>query len=483
MIGVKKFFPFLFAVMLCIFCFNVNAAEAAEEESESTETEIYEEFTTEFPTETEEETTAVVISPEEETTAVVTEPEEETTVIAEPKVSYLAGDINADGKTSASDARAILRYSVGINEIESSNIPAADVSLDGKITANDARLSLRMSVGLETAFSTDLTVTVEKEPTCSEEGKLVFGTDEKEFSLKLVKKPHSFSVKESKKATCTKTGFLHEICDICKTENKEIIPQLKHNFKTVKSVKATCTKDGLEHTVCSLCKLEKKEVLPKLNHKWQAATSTTPTTCLNCSMKKTGWEKVNGKYYYFKKVNNDVVLAVNCIVDNYYVDKTGVRVDDATVKAAVAFVNKYSKATDDNKTRLKSCFNVLCRFPYVTMYGKPTAKDMPACALYMFNNRQGNCYRYSAAFAYVARVLGFDSRVVIGKVLGTYGYMTSHSYTQVKIDGLWYICDGSKHGRYTSKNWYMVTKATYPNRFDVEQYTSFEIKDGKVYWS
>ncbi|MBQ6066984.1 MAG: dockerin type I repeat-containing protein [Clostridia bacterium] len=60
------------------------------------------------------------------------------------------GDVNSDQKVDPYDARAILRHSVGLEEISNQLSQAyADMDFDGVITPADARLALRTSVGLE----------------------------------------------------------------------------------------------------------------------------------------------------------------------------------------------------------------------------------------------------------------------------------------------------------------------------------------------
>lgn len=61
--------------------------------------------------------------------------------------NYLLGDVNADGKVSASDARATLRCSVYLEEFTDKQIELADITANGIIEAADARLILRHSVG------------------------------------------------------------------------------------------------------------------------------------------------------------------------------------------------------------------------------------------------------------------------------------------------------------------------------------------------
>lgn len=66
---------------------------------------------------------------------------------------YSKGDIDNDGKISASDARLTLRASVGLEKFNIELTKKADVDKDNKISAADARLILRASVGLENTKS------------------------------------------------------------------------------------------------------------------------------------------------------------------------------------------------------------------------------------------------------------------------------------------------------------------------------------------
>ena len=72
-------------------------------------------------------------------------------VIPVKENTYLLGDVDQDGKITASDARLALRCSVGLEKYASDSAPflAGDVDRDGRITAGDARTILRVSVHLE----------------------------------------------------------------------------------------------------------------------------------------------------------------------------------------------------------------------------------------------------------------------------------------------------------------------------------------------
>ncbi len=69
----------------------------------------------------------------------------------ERKTVVVPGDIQGDGKITASDARQTLRASVELETLASYELEAADLKQDGKPKAEDARAILRISVELEKA--------------------------------------------------------------------------------------------------------------------------------------------------------------------------------------------------------------------------------------------------------------------------------------------------------------------------------------------
>lgn len=95
--------------------------------------------------------------PEEPTTEISEEPTTEisndTNSGSNPVPTIRKGDIDNDGRISASDARLTLRASVGLEKFNIELTKKADVDKDNKISASDARLILRASVGLENTKS------------------------------------------------------------------------------------------------------------------------------------------------------------------------------------------------------------------------------------------------------------------------------------------------------------------------------------------
>ncbi len=199
-----------------------------------------------------------------------------------------------------------------------------------------------------------------------------------------------------------------------------------------------------------------------------------------------GWKKINGKSYYF---NSAYVLQQNKIVGSkasgyFYVDPTGVRITAPAVKAAVSFVVSNSKSSQSAQQRLKSCFNALLKYPYRTYYTSiPAAGKLPSYAEYMFQNRGGNCYCYAAAMAYIAKVLGFESRVAAGGVTAYAGRQLSpHGWCEVKIGSQWKMCDCSMQNAHKDQNLFLVTRKQYPFRLRCDKVFQMTAKNGKITW-
>ncbi len=64
-------------------------------------------------------------------------------------MARIPGDVDANGKTEAADARLALRAAVGLDVLSEAEKNAADVDQNKTVDATDARLILRAAVGLE----------------------------------------------------------------------------------------------------------------------------------------------------------------------------------------------------------------------------------------------------------------------------------------------------------------------------------------------
>lgn len=202
-------------------------------------------------------------------------------------------------------------------------------------------------------------------------------------------------------------------------------------------------------------------------------------------VKVTGWKKIKGRYYYFDKKGE---LQKNKIVGNkkkgyYYVDKSGVRVTTKEIKMAVALVMKNSSVKQSPQERLKSCFWTLCNYyPYQRIIGDiPSAGKIPSYAAYMFQNKRGNCYRYASSMAYIARVLGYESRVAVGGVSSS-TYFSPHGWCEVKMDGKWRMYDCSIQAAWPQKQLYQIERKSYPFRLRIDHVYTMKSKNGKISW-
>lgn len=181
-------------------------------------------------------------------------------------------------------------------------------------------------------------------------------------------------------------------------------------------------------------------------------------------------------------------IVKNCITGNkkqgyYYVDKYGVRSTSKEIKLAVNFVRKYTKSSWSKSKKLSTCYKKLWKnYKYQRFYDKPSAKKMPSYAKYMLTKKKGNCFRYAASFAYIATVIGYDSRVTCGSISSTRGGMTPHGWTEVKKDGKWYLCDANMQRNFPSVNSYLRTERTYPYRHKSSKKYKITVKYGKVSW-
>ena len=154
------------------------------------------------------------------------------------------------------------------------------------------------------------------------------------------------------------------------------------------------------------------------------------------------------------------------------------------MKLAVKFVLAHSNSKYSNRKRLKQCYNYLWKhYRYRGFQEKPTAGKMPSYAYYMLKNKRGDCLRYASSFAYIARALGYDSRVYVGKVISVRGTMVPHAWTEVKVGGKWYMCDANMQMHHPNKNAYMRTKSNYPYRHSRKVKYKMTTSKGQVKWS
>ncbi|MCD7741714.1 MAG: arylamine N-acetyltransferase, partial [Ruminococcus sp.] len=213
----------------------------------------------------------------------------------------------------------------------------------------------------------------------------------------------------------------------------------------------------------------------------KSASSTTPKGAMI-----KGYITISGKKYYFSSKG---VLQKGKIVGTkskgyYYADEDGICVTSSEIKYAVDFVMSHSDSGDSASERLKSCYDYLyLNYTYTRSYYAPDASNMSDEAVIMFENKSGNCYKYAAAFACIAKVLGYDSQVATGQVSAVNGGTTPHAVTRVKVDGTWYICDSQLQASYHQRAFYMTTESKYPTTYlKLDTFYTLTISEGKVTW-
>ena len=170
----------------------------------------------------------------------------------------------------------------------------------------------------------------------------------------------------------------------------------------------------------------------------------------------------------------------------YYVDKTGRKVNTREIRQAVDFVMRNSKAGDSRAKRLKACYRALQAYPYFGMTNRaPKAKNLFSYARYMFSRHRGDCYYYASTMAYIARVLGYDSRVAVGGVTarGPAAPLSLHGWCEVKYGKSWRMLDCSMQRAHHDRNLCLVTRKNYPFRLRCDKVYTMTVKNAKVKWS
>ena len=85
-------------------------------------------------------------------------------------------------------------------------------------------------------------------------------------------------------------------------------------------------------------------------------------------------------------------------------------------------------------------------------------------AVYAYENREGNCYCYAAAFYQLALELGYDAEFIQGEVGMAAGGTGPHGWVEIHVNGGTYVCDPDAEYE-TGRNAYMVTYASAPFKY------------------
>ncbi len=135
----------------------------------------------------------------------------------------------------------------------------------------------------------------------------------------------------------------------------------------------------------------------------------------------------------------------------------------STVMSLAADVVNLSSTKDMTQPKqLEAAFNYIAQnVAYVRSMEVPTGDWVQSYAANTLGTKSGNCYGYAAAFAYIARGLGYESKVCVGTVESALGGRTAHAWTEVKMGSNWYIFDTEMQAAKGS-GYYKQTADKYP---------------------
>lgn len=189
----------------------------------------------------------------------------------------------------------------------------------------------------------------------------------------------------------------------------------------------------------------------------------------------TGWLALGEDNYFFL---DDGTMAVDTEIGGYRFGSDGrllpeeeeevqeeTPVEELSSPLAVATASIISSVTTEEMTnmeKLSACYrHMVGSYSYKRTYDTIAGEWTEAFALDLFTTGKGNCYRYAAGFAALAKGLGFEAKVVTGRVKARKGGTTPHGWTEVLIGNNWYIFDSELQSA-LGRDLYMKTYDNYP---------------------
>lgn len=148
---------------------------------------------------------------------------------------------------------------------------------------------------------------------------------------------------------------------------------------------------------------------------------------------------------------------------------------DTDIKQLVAsIIEACTTETMTQNAQLEKCFNYLVSsVSYEREMDVPVGDWTEDYAKKLLMNGKGNCYKYAAAFAYIAKGLGYDARICTGTVQSSLGGKALHAWTEVKVNETWYIFDTEMQDAKGS-GYYKQTYQSYPAK-PIEKAASFTV--------
>ncbi|MBE6720677.1 MAG: transglutaminase domain-containing protein [Ruminococcaceae bacterium] len=192
-----------------------------------------------------------------------------------------------------------------------------------------------------------------------------------------------------------------------------------------------------------------------------------------------GLKTIDGKKYYFNKKTFKCIKNYELKLSGkwYIANKDGVlKLKPKAYVRASELIAKLTKANDAKKAKLYKCYKwtaATCKYKFKDGYNDPVGKKWVNNYAYnMMNTQRGRCYSFSAAFAVMARELGYTNvRVVVGECNGFTGKYLVHCWVEIDINGETRVFDPEWQYRHPGKNYTSAYNKTYdkvPHKYKID---------------
>lgn len=170
--------------------------------------------------------------------------------------------------------------------------------------------------------------------------------------------------------------------------------------------------------------------------------------------------------YFFQ---SDGTMAINTTINGYQFGSDGKMVVQPQGETSLApildsIIASVTTPEMTDEQKLAACYRyILDASSYKRTYERPSGDWTWQYAVDILTTGQGNCYRYAAGFACLAKRLGFDARVATGQIKARRGGVTPHGWTEIRIGDTWYLFDPDMQDA-NGRDYYRKTYAAYPTK-------------------
>lgn len=197
------------------------------------------------------------------------------------------------------------------------------------------------------------------------------------------------------------------------------------------------------------------------------------------------WVAIGNDWFFFSPL--DGAMAIDTVINGFMFGKDGKFlgmesamqpaeetsekpvIKNRQLKALVEHIlSEITRPDMPEEEKIRVCYDYIMNLTtYKRTYDFPAAdwqkEWTEEYAFQLLATGEGNCYRYASAFAYLVAGLGYDAKVITGEVVARRGGTTPHGWTEVKVDGSWYIYDPDLQDA-NGKDYYKKTYANYPSK-------------------